>query len=648
MKLKTSLVTTTLLLIVAVPLSLPTAQAQVIDKCVGPITAPEDSASFGPEECLEEVINDPLVQDVTDCVNRLLGDQANDAAASLLVLCEGPVCPPPAVNIDDLEVCGIPLCTLGLICPPELCQAPEIGLEPVCLLVQECPPGYIGIRVNGIGHCEPVPNPQLRFCEGENEVGVTVDDQEVCITVEQCPQGAIGIYVNGIGHCQPVPQPCPGDEIGYGPVCVPPPCPEGVSVSPPSACGFTPPPVRDDQDGDGSTDSQEVNAGSHVASANSNPATDDDGDGTLNSAEPNSSTNASRAACTGSYGVVKDRTCNGYETPAGVPTNAVFVAGTDVWAWDGICTPGATGAYAGCTATSNYVVSTSAYWGTFTADGYGWRRVGTVPTVGPQSMPVVVPCSVGFQTDADNDSVPVWRFCNAVVTVYPNGQYNVTEGTTAATVGDPQDDNPDYPVPPIEGEQPVNVPGHEGSLPIPATSTPNIPAQSIPTPPIGTPATCVWTYCHNSTTIVPAQSSPPLPRMCAPGEIICVGPAPSQTITPPVVVPAICGVAPRSCLPPTVLVPSQTVPVPGFGPVPLTPAIVVGLDWSGFEGSIDTDSDGEIIIPPQHFDVGPVPIDLCASSCIIPVPVAAEGTGSLTIVVSVGGETYTETIPINV
>ena len=199
--------------------------------------------------------------------------------------------------------------------------------------------------------------------------------------------------------------------------------------------------------------------------------------------------------------------------------------------------------------------------------------------------------------------------------------------------------------PPEPGAVPVQVPGLNLTQAVPAQSTPGAPPTTLTTPPVGTPATCPVPGCTEPTT-VPAVSTLPIPQVCIP-PVLCVGPVPSQPVTPPVTLPAACALAPL-CLPPTTLLGSQTVDVPGVPSVPLTQPITVSVTSAGFTGAVDPAPPEPMTLGPIALQVGPVPVTLCPDGCVLPAGAAATLSGSVTVTVVVEGQTFTQTVPIAV
>lgn len=192
---------------------------------------------------------------------------------------------------------------------------------------------------------------------------------------------------------------------------------------------------------------------------------------------------------------------------------------------------------------------------------------------------------------------------------------------------------------------PVDVPGAGASQSLPALSTPDVPPTPVTTPPVVVPATCTLAAC-TAPTVIPGQSTPALPQVCVPF-VVCVGPVSPQPLTPPVTVPPVCSVG-FVCLPPTTILPGQTVTVPGQPPVPLTPAITVSVSSTGFDGTVEPNAGELSSIGPITTTVGPIPVTLCPSTCPVPVPPGADLVGSVTVTVTVGTTTYTQTVPVNV
>ena len=198
--------------------------------------------------------------------------------------------------------------------------------------------------------------------------------------------------------------------------------------------------------------------------------------------------------------------------------------------------------------------------------------------------------------------------------------------------------------PAASGPVPILVPafGHSGS--VPALSTPGVPARNVTTPPVGTPATCTASACA-APTVLPATQTPPLGETCV-QPILCIGPVAPQPLTPPVTVPPLCALAPL-CLPPVTLVESQTVGVPGASSVPLTRPVTVSVASTGFAGEVAPNPGESRTVGPIVLQVGPVPVTLCPSGCVVPAGPHATLAGSVTVTVVVEGQTFTQTVPVS-
>ncbi|HEX2021978.1 MAG TPA: hypothetical protein VHH36_04650, partial [Candidatus Thermoplasmatota archaeon] len=70
------------------------------------------------------------------------------------------------------------------------------------------------------------------------------------------------------------------------------------------------------------------------------------------------------------------------------------------------------------------------------------------------SVPAATTCPEAAR-DADGDGVPVVRVCSATLTAHPDGRVDVVPSAFLAQVGDPNDNDPTTPVPPIG---PVSAP----------------------------------------------------------------------------------------------------------------------------------------------------------------------------------------------
>lgn len=124
---------------------------------------------------------------------------------------------------------------------------------------------------------------------------------------------------------------------------------------------------------------------------------------------------------------------------------------------------------------------------------------------------------------------------------------------------------------------------------VPATSSPDVPARDVGTPPVD--------------------------RVCAPNGVVCVGP-----------------VAP---------VPVGT--VPGVGPILIVPAsnVAVAVEEIGVdEPGVETTSVGPVQVTPD-----PVPVTVCDTPCPVPSGVSGGPRVRATVVVHVGAESWTIALP---
>ena len=175
------------------------------------------------------------------------------------------------------------------------------------------------------------------------------------------------------------------------------------------------------------------------------------------------------------------------------------------------------------------------------------------------------------------------------------------------------------------------VPGASGSE--------TVPAQDVNTPPFTVPATCTVNACNAETPLVtPAQ---PVPRTCAPLELVCIGPftVPPQDFGD---APAVCDVAGVICVGP--------IPVPAQDVVE-TQAITVSVDFTGLDALADPHAGELTSIGPFNEEVpvpliGDVPVTVCGATCPFPVFPEGETVGSMTITVTVGSESESVTIPL--
>ncbi|HVL88114.1 MAG TPA: hypothetical protein VM681_08960 [Candidatus Thermoplasmatota archaeon] len=254
------------------------------------------------------------------------------------------------------------------------------------------------------------------------------------------------------------------------------------------------------------------------------------------------------------------------------------------------------------------------------------------------------------------------------LTVYDdrNGNGQADEGEEIAHVERP-------------GPANVTIPGQQADESIPEQSTPAVPPQSVTTPGVTAPPTCSVQACDEPTTVsdeqtitspeVPPQTittpSVLIPQVCTPLGLVCVGPftipeqtvgptpgLPSQNATvPAIVLPAVCSMAPNACLPATEVLPPQTIDVPGNDPMPLTPAVRVGVATDDFVLEVDPHLGETSAVGPVTVEIptpfGPFPVTVCASTCPAPVPPSASAQGSVTVLVAVGDEEKSVTVGVD-
>lgn len=194
---------------------------------------------------------------------------------------------------------------------------------------------------------------------------------------------------------------------------------------------------------------------------------------------------------------------------------------------------------------------------------------------------------------------------------------------------------------------PFSAPGQSVSQGIPGLSIPPVPSQTVTTPAIAIPETCTLSVCTSETTVQELKT-PPLDRVCAPLGLVCVGPVEPQPLTPSVTAPAVCTAVSFVCIPETILVPPQTVSAPSVPPVPLTPPVIVSVTSTAFDGLIEPNAREPTTIGPFTVTVGPVPITVCANPCTVSMLPNIDLIGAITIRVTIGGDTYSQTIPVNI
>ena len=195
-------------------------------------------------------------------------------------------------------------------------------------------------------------------------------------------------------------------------------------------------------------------------------------------------------------------------------------------------------------------------------------------------------------------------------------------------------------------DTPFTVPAQSVSQGLPGLSSPQVPPTTVTTPPVTTPATCTVSVCTSSTT-VPALYTPPVSQVCTPLGLVCVGPVAPQPLTPSVTVPAVCTAASFVCVPPTTLVPSQSATVPGVAPIALTPPVTVSVSSTTFNGLVEPNVGEFVFVGPYSVMVGPVPVTVCATPCPVPVAPDVDLVGTITVSATVGGTTYTQSVPVN-
>jgi hypothetical protein len=219
--------------------------------------------------------------------------------------------------------------------------------------------------------------------------------------------------------------------------------------------------------------------------------------------------------------------------------------------------------------------------------------------------------------------------------------------------------------------QSQTIPGQDVDTPpvtIPATCTVNQCHAETPlvdTPPVTIPATCTANQCTAETPVVtPAE---PMPRTCAPLDVICFGPftVPSQDLGD---VPAVCDALEPICIGPITIPAQDTGNAPAVcdaagelcvGPIPVpaqdvveTQPVTVSVDFTGLDLLADPHAAELTSIGPFHEvipvpGIGDVPVDVCASTCPFPVSPEGETVGSLTITVTVGAEEHSITVPLD-
>jgi hypothetical protein len=215
------------------------------------------------------------------------------------------------------------------------------------------------------------------------------------------------------------------------------------------------------------------------------------------------------------------------------------------------------------------------------------------------------------------------------------------------------------------------VPGQDVDTPpftIPATCTVaqcHVETPLVDTPPVTAPATCTAGPCNAETPLVtPAE---PVPRTCAPLEVICFGPftVPSQDLGD---VPAICDALEPVCIGPITIPAQDTGNAPAVcdaagelcvGPIPVpaqdvveTQPVTVSVDFTGLDLLADPHAAELTSIGPFHEvipvpGIGDVPVEVCAATCPFPVSPEGESAGSLTITVTVSAEQRNLTVPLD-
>lgn len=220
---------------------------------------------------------------------------------------------------------------------------------------------------------------------------------------------------------------------------------DALQLPPQRAAGRSGP---DDVDGDGTSNEDEVDIGSHPLHAASRPETDDDANGLPNNHPYN--VGGPRLVCNGSFGYLYHSECKGYGEPnrkvRSRPVQAFHYLDEEaLWVWDAICFPGAAGDYAGCQ-DGAYLLDRAPYQGDFADDGFGWRQVANRGMLEVR-VTVVAPCAAGPPPDDDGDGIVSVDVCDVTYALSPDGTVRTEVAGRRAVLGDPDDSNPDTPIP---------------------------------------------------------------------------------------------------------------------------------------------------------------------------------------------------------
>jgi hypothetical protein len=127
---------------------------------------------------------------------------------------------------------------------------------------------------------------------------------------------------------------------------------------------------------------------------------------------------------------------------------------------------------------------------------------------------------------------------------------------------------------------------------------------------------------------------------------------PYDVATPQINVPRVCAGA-VFCAGPIDIPPQTIVTIPRVNPVPVTPPITVSASTTNIVAVANPTLNTLVTVPPttilvpNPFGGGPIPIEVCPTSCIVPGAQVVDGAaGSVTIAACVGATCESETVPV--
>ena len=127
---------------------------------------------------------------------------------------------------------------------------------------------------------------------------------------------------------------------------------------------------------------------------------------------------------------------------------------------------------------------------------------------------------------------------------------------------------------------------------------------------------------------------------------------PYDVATPQITVPRACAGS-VFCAGPIDIPPQTIVSVPRVNPVPLTPPITVTASTTNIVAVANPALNVLVTVPPttilvpNPFGGGPIPVEVCPNSCIVPGAQVVDGaSGSVTIAACAGSTCESETVPV--